>query len=152
VADIEDSGHLATAWASGRVEQGRLFDCPPATPRGLLVATHNLLHDQRTGARMVVLETLDRGPDACFGRRHRCRQGETVKVPLWEGDGLWTTGVVLTEGFDVRRRHVGWVGVPGREVLWRQLCGLAHGDDDELARARERAEAAGIVARGQTWW
>ena len=58
---------------------------------------------------------------------------------------------MLTEGFDLHRRHTGWVGVPGTTVVWRQLCGLAHGDDTALARARQLAEAAGRVVEVRAW-
>jgi hypothetical protein len=78
-------------------------------------------------------------------RRHRRRADDIVEVYLH--GAVVTSGVVLNEGFDVHGRHVGWVGVPGETLVWRELCTMQPGDEAAVQRARAVAKERGVIVQ-----
>lgn len=116
--------------------QGRLFG--PAVPQSPATSASS-------SPTAVAGDTS--APDACFGRRHRRRAGDIVRLfhPLYDRHGA--LGVVLSDGLDVHRNHVGWVGVPGRCVHWLRLCHLQEGDAEQFDRELSAAREAGLVVR-----
>jgi hypothetical protein len=139
MADVDESAQLAGTPLSGYLEQGRLLEPASAPEAGVA----------DPGAAGPGLEFVRVDVESCGRRLHRCRRGDIVTVP--HGGGRRVAGIVLSEGFDVHCRHVGWVGVPGESAVFRALCTLLPGDEAEFQRATLNDERLGAVVEVRVW-